>query len=134
MDTDDKQAEYVVQLICERFSSFAAVAGPLFAGEVNFESRRGNLYLTETRTWLFLGATAYDDVHVLSNNQISSIAAPNVLIRRLLKAMTNTIKAFQGHLELIETKAENLTALLGFYLGDSIATVVDAIALQKFDP
>jgi hypothetical protein len=41
---------------------------------------------------------------------------------------------FKTHLDLIETKASDVTALLGFYLSDSTATVVDAIALRQFNP
>jgi hypothetical protein len=52
----------------------------------------------------------------------------------LLHSMSTTIADFQTHLDLIETKASDVTALLGFYLGDSTATVVDAIALRQFNP
>jgi hypothetical protein len=128
-----EQSVYVVQLIAERFSPFATVGGPLFAGEVQFEARSGDLYLTETRAWLFLGKDCYD-VHTLTDEQVTAIATPLVLVRQLLHSMSTTIADFQTHLDLIETKASDVTALLGFYLGDSTATVVDAIALRQFNP
>jgi hypothetical protein len=127
-----EQGAYVIQLIAERFSSFATVGGPLFAGEVTFEARSGNLYLTETRAWLFLGKD-YDNDHTLTGEEVTAIATPLVIARRLLRSMSTTIADFQTHLDLVETKASDVTALLGFYLSDSTATVVDAIALRQFN-
>ena len=127
-----EQGAYVIQLIAERFSPFATVGGPLFAGEVKFEARPGNLYLTQTRAWLFLGKD-YDDVHTLTDEQVTEIASPLVIIRRLLRSMTTSIADFQTHLDRIETKSSDVTGLLGFYLSDSTATVVDAIALHQFN-
>ena len=132
MDTREPST-YVIQLIAERFSPFATVGGPLFAGEVKFETRTGNLYLAQTRTWLFLGKD-YDDDHTLADEQVTAIATPLVIIRQLLHSMSTTIADFQTHLDVFETKASDVTALLGFYLGDSTATVVDAIALRQFNP
>ena len=127
-----EQSVYVVQLIAERFSPFATVGGPLFAGEVTIEARPGNLYLTQTRAWLFLGKD-YDNDHTLTDEQVTAIATPLVIVRRLLHSMSTTIADFQTHLDLIETKGSDVTALLGFYLSDSTATVVDAIALRQFN-
>ncbi len=130
LDTSEHTA-FVLQLVAERFSAFAAVGGPLSVGQVEFEARPGSLYLTQTRTWLFFGKDPNND-HTLTHQQVSTVASPAEIARRLLNSMTATIAAFQEHLNLIETKADDLTTLLGFYLSDSTATVVDAIALRRY--
>ncbi len=126
-----EQAAFVIQLITERFSPFALVGGPLSLGQVEYETKTGNLYLTQTRAWLFIGKDHNND-HTLTNLQVATVAAPAVIVRRLLNSMTATIADLQAHLSLVETRADDVTAVLGFYLSDSTATVVDAIALRQF--
>ena len=123
---------FVVKLIAERFAPFAVVGGPLSVGLVEFQSQPGTLYLTQLRTWLFLGKNLDRD-HTLSNAQVSTVALPAEIVRRLLRSMTATIADFQKHLDLVESRADDPTSLIGFYLSDSTATVVDAIALRQFN-
>ncbi len=123
---------FVIQLIAERFSPFAAVGGPLWAGQVHFNEGTGNLYLTQTQKWLYMGTECKDD-GTLSHQEVAEAFSPTTLVRTLLRSMTATIEDFQAHLNRIETKADDLTTLLGSYLSDSTATVVDAIALRQFN-
>jgi hypothetical protein len=123
------ETEYVIGLICERFHAFAKVSGPLFAGRTVMNEREGNLYLTELKTWLWIGP-GIDEVRSPSNAEICATTKPGALIRELFSSMSAAIASLRAHVERIERDAEDVVATLGYYLSDSSAIVVDAIALE----
>jgi len=124
----DKQ-KYLVRLISERFQPFVKVSGPLCAAAGILGIREGSLYLTEQRTWLWLGSKP-DIVQTMTDAEVSTAISPVAIVRSLLTSMSSTISAYQEHLERVEVDAKDVLSELGFYLTDSSALVIEAVALQ----
>ncbi len=131
--TDQEQAVYLLELIEDRFAPFAHVAGPLLAGKLQHERSTGNLYLTEARTWLFLEAGT-DEFHTFDRQELSDSALPIRIVSNLLNSVAQATGAFHSHLVRVVKESEDPLSMLGFYLSDSTASVVDAIALRAPAP
>ena len=129
--SNTENTTFVIELIAQRFAPFAAVGGPLFAGKLTIRERPATVYLTQAQVWLYL-TTAHQDAGQLSHADLSTMLPPATVVRSLLHSMSATAHDFESYLDHLERTADDLTTTLGFYLADSTAAVVDAIALRHF--
>ena len=125
----------IFRLLRNRFSPLAGFGGPLLAGWYNRGDARGNFYLTQLSTWLWIAdhdeslVLAARDI-LVSDEQIAAALKPGEVLDRLLRSSKAIFSCFQEHPTRLGGK-EAAAADLGVYLTDECALVVDAIALRR---
>ena len=126
----------IFRLLRIRFSPLARFGGPLLAGWYDRGDARGNFYLTQLSTWLWIADHDESVVLIatdalLSDEQIAATLKPGEVLDGLLRSSKSMFNSFQEHLTHVGGK-EAAAADLGVYLTDDCALVVDAIALRRF--
>ena len=119
----------VIRLIYEQFRPVTKKCGPLLAGQVSIHGIEGNLYLTEYQYWLWSGDSSTKE---LTHSEVDALATPQALLRSLLSSTIGKMQAFEAHLGRIESRAEDVASMLGYYLSNDGETMTDAIATSSF--
>ena len=109
--------KHIVQLIRERFYPLVRFCGPQSAGEVEVEGVRGTVYLGELSIWLWPAKSSHNGV--LSDEQLSDVVSPHLLVRNLLSSAQASMQCLSCHLDRIEAADGDTVSLLRYYLEDS---------------
>ena len=116
----------------ERFAPMACFGGPLYAGIYTREGISGGLYVGQQNKWLWVpetvGRHSPEDAFV-SDEQVAAARDLAVTLESLLRSAKLVFELFLEHLGRIQPEP-TFKDLVKTYLTDSVALVVDAVALR----
>jgi hypothetical protein len=124
------RSEDVIRQLYERFWPLTKLTGPLFAGKIAVDGKSGKLYLTEAQYWLWM-CDGGPEAREMTHSEIDGLTNPQSIVRELLSAVKGLLGYFEDHLDRIEGVTSDVPSLLGFYLNNPSALVVDAIATEQ---
>jgi hypothetical protein len=110
----------------------ACFGGPLYAGSYTREGISGSLYVGQLTQWLWVpetvGLHGPEDAFV-SDAEVARARDLAVTLDSLLRSAQLVFELFLEHLDRIQPEP-TFTDLVKTYLTDSVALVVDAVALR----
>ncbi|HUD73737.1 MAG TPA: hypothetical protein VMQ76_01595 [Terracidiphilus sp.] len=124
------QSEDVIRQVYERFRPLTKLTGPLFAGKIAVDGKPGKLFLTEAQYWLWM-CDCGPEAREMTHSEVGGLTNPQSIVRELLSAVKGLLGYFEDHLDRIEGATSDVPSLLGFYLSNPSALVVDAIATEQ---
>jgi len=124
------RSEDVMRQVYERFWPLTKLTGPLFAGKIAVDGKPGKLFLTEAQYWLWM-CDSGPEAREMTHFEIDGLTNPQSIVRELLSAVKGLLGYFEDHLDRIEGVTSDVPSLIGFYLSNPSALVVDAIATEQ---